>query len=218
MAGFFAAAAKVPISTLVMVAELTGSYRLVVPALWVSALAFLLGRRFQLYESQVPTRLQSGAHRHELHVDVLRGVRVAEVLATTSPEPIVTVRDTLPLARIVRVFARTTQHYFPVVDADGTMVGILSANDVRQMLDEHGASEIVIASDLATTDVVTVSPTHDLESALQKFVALDVEALPVVDPSAPGRVAAMLSRREVIHAYDRARHAWLRGSHDGGLD
>ena len=36
MAGFFAAAAKTPFSTLVMVGEMTGNYNLLLPSLWVS--------------------------------------------------------------------------------------------------------------------------------------------------------------------------------------
>ena len=37
MAGFFAAAAKTPFSTLVMVSEMTGNYNLLLPTLWVCA-------------------------------------------------------------------------------------------------------------------------------------------------------------------------------------
>ena len=42
MAGFFAAAAKTPFSTLIIVSEMTGGYHLLLPALWVCVLAFLL--------------------------------------------------------------------------------------------------------------------------------------------------------------------------------
>src|SRR5579883_1149166 len=42
MAGFFAAAAKTPFSTLVIVTEMTGGYGLLLPALWVCAISFLL--------------------------------------------------------------------------------------------------------------------------------------------------------------------------------
>ena len=39
---------------------------------------FLLGRRFNLYRSQVRSRLESPAHKHELFVDVLSGLRVGD--------------------------------------------------------------------------------------------------------------------------------------------
>jgi CIC family chloride channel protein len=35
MAGFFAAAANTPISTVIMVSEMTGNYHLLVPSMWV---------------------------------------------------------------------------------------------------------------------------------------------------------------------------------------
>ncbi len=63
MAGFFAAAAKTPFSTLVIVCELTGNYRLIVPALWVCALAYLLSDEQSLYSSQVKGRSNSPATR-----------------------------------------------------------------------------------------------------------------------------------------------------------
>ncbi len=53
MAGFFAAAAKTPFSTLVMVGELTGNYNLLLPTLWVCTLAFLLGDEQSIYSQQV---------------------------------------------------------------------------------------------------------------------------------------------------------------------
>ena len=84
MAGFFAAAAKTPISTLVMVSEMTGNYQLLLPSLWVCSLSYLLGRKWKLYRSQVATRLDSPAHSGAMFVDVLSGVRV-ESLISGSP-------------------------------------------------------------------------------------------------------------------------------------
>ncbi|MCF6285850.1 MAG: chloride channel protein, partial [Candidatus Hydrogenedentes bacterium] len=49
MAGFFAAAANTPISTIIMVSEMTGNFNLLVPSMLVCILAYLLARRFTLY-------------------------------------------------------------------------------------------------------------------------------------------------------------------------
>lgn len=70
MAAVFAGAARTPISTLIMVAEMTGGYGLIVPAMLTNTLAFVVqrsltaGRRYPtLYEHQVPAREDSAAHR-----------------------------------------------------------------------------------------------------------------------------------------------------------
>lgn len=70
MAAVFAAAARTPISTLIMVAEMTGGYGLIVPAMLANTTGFVVqrtlthGRRYPtLYEHQVPSREDSAAHR-----------------------------------------------------------------------------------------------------------------------------------------------------------
>src|SRR5207237_1377566 len=63
MAGFFAAAAKTPFSTLIIVSEMTGDYKLLLPALWVCTIAFLVSDGQPLYRSQVESRSRSPAHQ-----------------------------------------------------------------------------------------------------------------------------------------------------------
>ena len=66
MAAFFAAAAKTPLSSIVMVTEMTGSYGLLVPLMLSSFLAYLvLKPNVTLYRSQVSERIDSPVHAHE---------------------------------------------------------------------------------------------------------------------------------------------------------
>ncbi|HLY11882.1 MAG TPA: chloride channel protein [Planctomycetota bacterium] len=62
MGGFFAAAAKTPFSTLIIVSEMTGSYHLLLPAIWVCVLSFMLSDEHSLFRSQVENRAASPAH------------------------------------------------------------------------------------------------------------------------------------------------------------
>ena len=78
MAGFFAAAAKTPFSTLVIVSEMTGGYHLLLPALWVCVLAFLLSDEKSIYSAQMESRSRSPAHRGSFVRDVLGEVRVSQ--------------------------------------------------------------------------------------------------------------------------------------------
>jgi CIC family chloride channel protein len=88
MASVFAGAARAPISTLIMVAEMTGGYALIAPAMLANILAFLIQRSLThnsvhptLYESQVETREDSPLHRGVF----LR--RALDMLDTGSVEP-----------------------------------------------------------------------------------------------------------------------------------
>jgi CIC family chloride channel protein len=73
MAAVFAGTARVPIATLVMVAEMTGGYGLIVPSMLATSIAFVVqrtvGARFhypRLYEAQVELRKDSPTHHKSL--------------------------------------------------------------------------------------------------------------------------------------------------------
>jgi CIC family chloride channel protein len=203
MAGFFSGCARAPLSTVLMVSEMTGGYGLLLPTLWVSTLTFLLGRRWTLYEKQVPTRLDSPAHRGDFFVDVLEGIEVESVYRRDRPPRLI--HEGESLEGIVHALAESTQRYFPVVDGEGRMVGIFSAEDVRGYLYDDAIWRIANARDVMKGKVVTVRPNEDLNSALGKFTSLNVDELPVVDPDDRGRLLGMLRRKEVIAAYNRRR-------------
>lgn len=201
MAGFFAGCAHAPFSTIIMVSEMTGSYSLLLPTMWVSTLCFLLCRRWSLYEQQVANRLESPAHRGDFIVDVLEGIKV-EAVYQRDPK-LVFIPESMSLEAIVHKLAETHQHYFPVVDSDQRMVGIFSADDVRNYLYDETIWTLAVARDVMVTDIVCVTPEDDLNTALRRFTALNLDELPVVDPQDPGNLLGMLRRKETIAYYNR---------------
>ena len=201
MAGFFAGAAHAPISTIIMVSEMTGDYKLLLPTMWVSTLCFLLCRRWTLYVKQVPTRLESPAHKGDFIVDVLEGNLVKDVFQNR--DDIRQVPESTSLDDIVHILAETHQHYFPVIDEHGKMVGIFSDDDVRAYLFDETIWALAVARDVMTTNLVSVSPDDDLNTALRHFTAMNLDELPVLDPEKPGKLLGMLTRRETIAFYNR---------------
>jgi CIC family chloride channel protein len=202
MAGFFAAAANTPISTLIMVSEMTGNYHLLLPALWVCALAYLIGRRWLLYRHQVPAPADSPAHRGTIFGSVLRGLRVRDV---ASDRTVHVLSESMPLQEVLREFMRRPQSSFPVVDAEGLMTGSITLEQVREHLDKYGERVPVIAHDIAAPPQATLSPEDGLDVALQRMLSLDTEELPIARAEAPRRVIGLLSRRDILAAYDRHR-------------
>jgi CIC family chloride channel protein len=202
MAGFFAAAANTPISTLIMVSEMTGNYHLLLPALWVCAIAYMIGRRWLLYRSQVASPAESPAHRGAIFSSALRHLRVRDV----APErPVHFLRQSMPLQDVLQAFMKTSQHCFPVVDEHGKMTGTITLDEVRAHLDEYGERMPVIADDIASEPPQALVPDDGLDVALQRLVDLDLEELPITDPDDRRRVVGLLSRRDIVAAYNRQR-------------
>ena len=78
MGGFFAGAARVPLTAMLMVCEMSGNYGLLVPLMLVSIVnVAILSPRWTLYEEQVFAPVDSPAHQGDFVVDVLEQIRVA---------------------------------------------------------------------------------------------------------------------------------------------
>jgi len=203
MAGFFSGCARAPLSTVLMVSEMTGGYSLLLPTLWVSTLTFLLGRRWTLYIKQVPTRLDSPAHRGDFFVDVLEGIKVDNVFKRAPSLKLI--HEGTTLDDIVHALAESIQRYFPVVDASGKLVGIFSEEDVRGYLYDDTIWQIANARDVMNGNVVTVTPDDDLNTALGKFTATNVDELPVVAADDRQHLIGIITRKDVIAAYNLRR-------------
>tara|TARA_R110002095_G_scaffold205518_1_gene188926 strand:+ start:1225 stop:3096 length:1872 start_codon:yes stop_codon:yes gene_type:complete len=201
MAGFFAGAAHAPISTIIMVSEITGNYTLLLPTMLASTLCFVMCQKVHLYKKQYPSRLDSPAHRGDFLVDVLEGSHVSDVF--DPGRKIQLIHEAKSLDEIVHSLAGTQQHYFPVVDDAGRIVGIFSEDDVRAYLYDETIWKLAVARDIMQSDFVKVSPDDDLNTVMQRFTSINVEALPVVDEQDSGILLGMLNRKETIGYYNQ---------------
>ena len=107
----------------------------------------------------------------------------------------------MPLDQLLEVMANSQQMYFPVVDLEGRMSGILSINDIREVMFEASVRHLIVAKDVATPNVVRVFGENSLQEALDKMVLLNVDELPVVQEEAPDEIVAMISKRDIIGYY-----------------
>lgn len=201
MAGFFAGAANTPISTIIMVSEMTGNYQLLVPSMWVCVIAFLLVRRSTLYENQLDRRTDSPVHLGEMMGDVLKCISVKDAIGETGHEPMVTVRANASAAELAGLFAETHHACFPVVDTEGKLIGVVDEAALRQAVTIEGLAEVVVAADLIERAPLLI-PTESLHSAMRKMVQSKHDELVVVDAGDEQRPVGTLGRRDLIAAYD----------------
>ncbi len=202
MAGFFSAAANTPVSSLIMVCELTGSYALLLPAMWVCALAYVLGRSsgLSIYHEQLNSRLDSPAHRSQTISTLLSSVQVHDVL---EKQPFSSIPLDMSLPDIMSVVADTRQSCFPVTDADGHYVGMFSLDDVRSFYHQSDPfTDLVIATDLARP-VQPLTMNTDLDEVMRRFTHEGVAALPVLDTKDTKKVVALFYRADLFAEYNQ---------------
>lgn len=204
MAGFFAAAAKTPVSTLVIVSEMTGDYNLLLPTLWVCIIAFLLSDEQSIYHSQVESRSLSPAHQGDYIREVLAGLRVQQFLTSQREVPCLRPGDRLPV--VIERLSESTYHGLPVINEHGGYLGMVSLEEVHLASTAPGLGSLVVAADLMRSDVPPLRPEDALDRALELFVQSDRLALAVVDGSPEQRVIGLVRRADIASAYLRRVH------------
>ena len=201
MAGFFAAAANTPLSTIIMVSELTGNYELLMPSMWVCSMSYLVARRWSIYQSQVPSKLYSQAHYGEYAMDVFETIRVGEAFNRT--RRFMTVAVDMTVENILAVIRNTRQRVFPVLDEEDLIVGSFNMSDVTDMLQE-GASNIKTARELMHKGVLKIHPADTIDIAQRLMLANHVEELLVIDEEeSPVKILGIITTADIMMAYNR---------------
>lgn len=204
MAGFFAAAAKTPLSTLVIVSEMTGGYNLLLPSLWVCILAYMLSDEQSIYSSQLGSRSRSPAHQGAYVREVLAGVHVRQFLATQPAATLLHPCD--PIASVIRRFGDTGYPVLPVVDDDQRLLGVIDLEEVHQASQAIYSHPLLVAEDLMRSDVQPLCPDDQLDRAQELFVENDLLALPIVQDVDSQKVIGMVRRFDIASAYLRYVH------------
>jgi chloride channel protein, CIC family len=135
MGTFYGGIAHTPLSSLVLVCELAGSYDLLVPLMLAEGIAFVALRRRSLYHGQVKSRRESPVHRS---ADVLRTTRVGAVmrLISVSGVPVASREFSVAVDSDLRTAAETMLanklREIQVTDAAGQVIGLLDEADISR--------------------------------------------------------------------------------------
>lgn len=190
-----------PMSAILILFELTGDYKIILP-LMIACIMSSLGARQLLEESIYTLKLaRRGINIYEgKEVNVLKSIRVGDVM---NPG-VEAVPENLPLGRLTERLTRSKYNTFPVVNEQGSLTGILSLLDYRELAFDQNLSDLVVAKELATPEVVTVTPDDNLYDALGKITVEDFSLLPVVASDDSALLVGVLTRRDIIGAYQKA--------------
>jgi chloride channel protein, CIC family len=130
-------------------------------------------------------------------VNVLDLVTVGEIMS----KPVETVPGDAPVRSVVEKRFTTGHQGYPVVDAQGRLVGIITATDMRSKVREGELDKPV--RDFMTSDPATVRPSATAHQALTTMVGLDVGHLPVVDERDPKALVGFITRTDLFRVERR---------------
>jgi CIC family chloride channel protein len=201
MGAVLAGAAHAPLTALLMAFEITNNYQTILPVMIACSLSAIISRRYageSIYTRRLARRginLQAG---REIHI--LRALMVDDSMHRN----VTCVQENMKFGELLDFISKSRYSDFPVLDDRGRLAGMIGFQHFKEVAFEKGLEDVIIVRELMNPDVVTVTPRDDLHCALERISSRDMEQMPVVDVHDATRVVGMLSRRDILTAYNKA--------------
>jgi CIC family chloride channel protein len=161
MGAVFAATARAPITALIIIFELTGDYRIILPLMCAIVVATALSNHITK-----DTIYTLKLRRRGIDIDAPAPSRMGQItIAEAMGQTPRALTPDEPLQEIVERFATERTDSLPVIDAVGSLTGIIAASDVERAI-SHGATTTTPSAQL-TRDVPRLGVTDSLEDAVQ---------------------------------------------------
>lgn len=200
MGVIFAAAAQAPISSIIILFELTDYSILILPIMLSCSVGYLTFRWLSRESIYTMKLIRRGVDiKQSYEVDLLKKIYVKDIM--NRDVQTVSVVDKVRFAR--NMMEQSTHHGFPVLDQEGRMVGIVCGEDVRRAV--HLMKLDAPVSDVMVRDIMVAYPDETLNKALARLGSQDLGHIPVVERDAPDHVVGIITRTDIIEAYKRAQ-------------
>ncbi|MGW8160974.1 MAG: chloride channel protein [Desulfobulbales bacterium] len=207
MAAVFSAAARAPLTSMLIVFEMSNDYRLILPLMAAGMIASTFAHWLQP-ESIYTLKLSKRGIRFDQgrDMDIMQTVQVEEVM---NKAPI-TIKSEQSLADLFAAFQHTHLGGFPVLNAKNELYGMVTMQDMERTIQNMERTlyrKDVNLRDLKVWDVttpepVTVYPDEPIWAAIRKMAPRDLARLPVVARNNPKKLIGLISRSNIVRAYD----------------
>ena len=203
MCGVMSGVLHAPLTAIFLIAEITEGYTLFVPLMLVSAISYSTISYFEKYSIYTKRLIEQGDYApHDKDKQLLGAMNVQQVVE----RDLLTVRPDQKLADLVEIVKTSSRNIFPVVDGQQRLHGIITLDDVRDIMFDEEARRQVVVSSLMNEAPDTVLLGDSMQTVMNKFETTGAWNLPVVDQ---GKYVGFLSKSRIFNAY-RNRLQWDR--------
>lgn len=195
MAGVAAGLMHAPLTSIFLIAEVTGGYELIIPLMIVAALSYLTIRYFEPHSHYHHEMARKGElHFHDKDKTVLNIMRLNKIVETEfTPVPV-----DGKLADLVKAVSRSKRNIFPVVDEENHYHGVVTLDDIREIMFKTNLHNSLPITDIMHRPNYFVTYNETMEEVMKKFDQSGYWNLPVLDGK---RYVGFISKSKIFNHY-----------------
>jgi CIC family chloride channel protein len=201
MGAVVAGATHAPITSILILFELTSDYKIILPLMIACTMATILARKVKddsIYTEKLSRRgITISQGQEEI---IMRSFSVGDLM---EPDPPV-IEECKRIKEIIKIFMTNKEPYYYVVTENGNLVGSLSTHLVKDVLSaDEDLNRLIIARDLLVPSEEVVTPETTLADCMNKFERVESDHLPVIEGNGSNKLIGTISRKEIIKLYNR---------------
>lgn len=196
MAALMAGVMQAPMTSIFLIAEITGGYDLLLPLITASAVSFGVTRIWERYSIYSKRIAQSGELlTHDSDQAVLTLLKTTDLIRDKYPR----LSLDASLGEIMDIVSNSTAAVFPVIGEDGRFQGLVEMDDIRRHMFDSSKYSSIHVYNLMKQPVAVVSQDEKMSSVLDKFEKTDAWRLPVLDED--NKYLGFISKSRILSAY-----------------
>ena len=196
MAGVMSGVMHAPLTGVFLIAELTGGYDLFLPLMIVAASSYLTIIVFEphsIYSMRLAKKGELLTHHKDKAVLTL--MKVENVVE----KDFVVVHPEMDLGELVKAISASRRNIFPVTDKSGILIGIVTLDDIRNIMFRQELYHRFTVGKLMTAIPARLYDTDNMEQVMRTFDDTKAWNLPVVDEE--GHYLGFVSKSKIFNSY-----------------
>lgn len=195
MAGMMAGVMHAPLTAIFLIAEITGGYDLLIPLIITSTVSFITIRSFEkhsIYHVQLAQRGELITHDKDKAVLTFMDWR-KDIETDLSK-----VKPTDKLGDLIKLISKSKRNIFPVVDEYNILEGVISLDDVREIMFNPELYETTLLRDVMTIPPTYIDKRESIDTVMESFRTTGAWNLPVLDN---GYYVGFISKARIYSTY-----------------
>jgi CIC family chloride channel protein len=195
MAGMMAGVMHAPLTAIFLIAEITGGYDLLIPLIITSTTSYITIRGFErhsIYHVQLARK--GDLITHDKDKAVLTFMDWKKDIETD----LHTVKPADTLGDLVKIISRSNRNIFPVVDEYNILEGVVSLDDVRDIMFQPELYQTTLMRDVMTIPPSYIDIRENITVVMEAFRTTGAWNLPVLNN---GHYAGFISKARIYSTY-----------------
>lgn len=195
MCGVMSGVLHAPLTAIFLIAEITSGYTLFLPLMLVSAIGYYASQYFEKYSFYTSKLIESGDFiPYDKDKQLLSLMQINRLIE----KDLLIIQPEETLADLVALVKKSHRNIFPVVTPDNELVGIITLDDIREIMFDPDSQKSVIVSTLMHKPPAIIPADEKMQEVMNCFEKTGAWNLPVVDENG---YVGIVSKSRIFNAY-----------------